>query len=218
MREGITRSWVIPGASAGKQKQFFMGFPLKMCDCMKCRYPAAAWSSKKLGSDCSFKMAVRGLTSAGWQFANWSCLSETAVELSTDSILLAATQRAKRHLSHGIPVPQISGLLKTLNQPVRMENCNLQKDCRVKTTLIIFTRNPFAKCFEIMNKSLILRLCSFEFWHQKLQWKMLSFLTFFNNRKKAKNRIQMRRFLLIFKHCEKVSFYLIGCLKRVKVK
>ena len=216
MREGITRSWVIPGASAGKQKQFFMGFPLlKMCDCMKCRYLAAAWSSKKLGSDCSFKMAVRGLTSAGWQFANWSCLSETAVELSTDSILLAATQRAKRHLSHGIPVPQISGLLKTLNQPVRMENCNLQKDCRVKTTLIIFTRNPFAKCFEIMNKSLILRLCSFEFWHQKLQWKMLSFLTFFNNRK---NRIQMRRFLLIFKHCEKVSFYLIGCLKRVKVK
>ena len=201
MREGITRSWVIPGASAGKQKQFFMGFPLlKMCDCMKCRYPAAAWSSKKLGSDCSFKMAVRGLTSAGWQFANWSCLSETAVELSTDSILLAATQRAKRHLSHGIPVPQISGLLKTLNQPVRMENCNLQKDCRVKTTLIIFTRNPFAKCLEIMKKvsfcdyvvlNFGIKNCNekcYHFWHfliiEKIEFKWDVFCWFSNTVKK----------------------------------
>ena len=64
-----------------------------MCDCcMKCRYPELPFAAQKAA------VSRWPVTSAGWQFANWSCLSETAAaeynQNSADAAVLVL--KAKR--------------------------------------------------------------------------------------------------------------------------
>ena len=103
----ITR-WVIPGV--GKQKQFLWCFSLLPKNVWLLHEMSLSWAAL-----CSPKAAVSRwpVTSAGWQFANWSCLSETAAaEYNQNSAVLLKAKRGGIY-NHGIPT-QISGLLKSL--------------------------------------------------------------------------------------------------------
>ena len=107
----ITR-WVIPGV--GKQKQFLWCFSLLPKNVWLLHEMSLSWAAL-----CSPKAAVSRwpVTSAGWQFANWSCLSETAAaeyynQNSADAAVLLKAKRSGIY-NHGIPT-QISGLLKSL--------------------------------------------------------------------------------------------------------